>query len=291
LQAPKKHSMRFIYLLIFLLVFQLCSFAQSQIGIFGGIANYNGDLVEKAYQSSKGAVGLSYGYQLTSRINLRAQLTFAKIAGADSLSTHQDLRDRNLDFQSPITEFSLVGEYNTFDLENKKWSPFVFGGVAIFKFNPYTHDKTGVKTYLQPLGTEGQGLPGYSPTQTYGLTQFAIPFGAGIKYNLSDKFRLSAEVGLRKTFTDYMDDVSGNYADANDLLTARGARAADLAYRGDEVFGGDPIYPAKGETRGSPKYKDYYYFSGLHLVYLLGNGDGGNYKASKKKGYGCPTVF
>jgi hypothetical protein len=145
------------------------------------------------------------------------------------------------------------------------------------------------KTYLQPLGTEGQGLQGYSGT--YGLTQFALPFGAGIKYNLSDKFRLSMEVGLRKTFTDYLDDVSANYADANDLLTLRGTTAADLAYRGDEVPGGDPTFPAKGDIRGSAKYKDYYYFSGLHLVYLLGEGGGGGYKAAKKKGYGCPTVF
>ena len=283
--------MRIFSLFLFLLIFQSASYAQKQIGIFGGVANYHGDLVENLYQSPKGAVGISFGYQLTNRINLRAGLTFAKIAGADSLSDQQDLRNRNLNFQSPLNEFSLTGEFNTFDLEYKKWTPYVFGGIAIFRFNPYTHDRAGAKAYLQPLGTEGQGLPGYSPSKPYGLTQFALPFGGGIKYNISDKFRLAAEVGLRKTFTDYLDDVSGNYADENDLQTGRGVRAADLAYRGDEIPGGDPVFPAKGETRGSPKYKDYYYFSGLHLIYLLGDGNGGNYTSSKKKNYGCPTVF
>src|SRR4030095_8015554 len=173
---------------------------------------------------------------------------------------------RNLSFQSPVSEFSLVGEFNTFDLDNKKWTPYVFAGIAVFRYNPYTFDRSGNKTYLQPLSTEGQGLPGYSPSSPYGLTQFALPFGAGIKYNLSDKFRLGMEVGLRRTFTDYLDDVSGNYADQNDLLTYRGSLAADLAYRGDEVPGGDLTYTSKADIRGSAKYKDYYYFSGLHLV-------------------------
>ena len=283
--------MRIFNLLLLLLIFQISSFAQSQIGIFGGVANYNGDLVEKLYQSPRAAVGLTFGYQISSRINLRAGLTFAKVAGADSLNKQQDLRNRNLNFQSPVSEFSLVGEFNTFNLEDKKWTPYVFAGIAVFKYNPYTFDRNGNKTYLQPLSTEGQGLPGYSPSSPYGLTQFAIPFGAGIKYNLSDKFRLGMEVGLRRTFTDYLDDVSGNYADQNDLLTYRGSLAADLAYRGDEVPGGDLNYPSKADIRGSSKYKDYYYFSGLHLVYLLGEGGGGGGKAARKKGYGCPTVF
>jgi hypothetical protein len=77
----------------------------------------------------------------------------------------------------------------------------------------------------------------------------------------------------------------------NDLITYRGSLAADLAYRGDEVPGGDLSYPSKSDIRGSAKYKDYYYFSGLNLVYLWGEGNGGSNKASKKKGYGCPTVF
>ena len=125
------------------------------------------------------------------------------------------------------------------------------------------------------------------------LTQLALPFGGGIKYNLTSQVRIALEVGLRKLFTDYLDDVSGDYASSADLLAGRGAQSLDLSYRGDELANGNPDYPAKGITRGSPKYKDFYYFTGLHLSFRLGDGEngGGNYGPGKKKGYGCPTVF
>ena len=266
------------------------SHAQLQAGIFGGIANYQGDLTEKVFQSPKPAVGITVGYELSSRINLRAGLTFAKVAGADSLNKDETLRMRNFSFQSAITEFSLVGEFNTFDMDVKRWSPYVFAGLAVFHYNPYTFDQSGNKVFLQPLSTEGQGLPGYADSKPYALTQLAIPLGGGIKYNISDNVRLALEIGMRKLFTDHLDDVSGNYADPNDLLAGRGQQAVDLSYRQDEVPGGNPAYPAKGDQRGSPKYKDNYYFTGLHLSFRL-PGAGGNDRASKKSGYGCPTVF
>ncbi|HEU4472877.1 MAG TPA: DUF6089 family protein [Flavisolibacter sp.] len=284
--------MQRVALFVFAFFVSISSYGQWQLGLFGGVANYQGDLVEKAYQSSKGVFGISAGYQLSRRINLRAGLSFAKVAGADSLNKKADFRLRNFSFQTPITEFSLIGEFHSFDLEQKRWSPYIFGGVAVYRFNPYSFDQAGNQVYLQPLGTEGQGLPG-NPDNPYALTQFAIPFGGGIKFNITDRIRLGLEVGLRKLFTDYLDDVSGNYADATELLDFRGQRAVDISYREDEVPGGEPAYPLKGEQRGSPKYKDYYYFSGLHLIFLLPEGrDGGvGGRAAKKGGYGCPTVF
>src|SRR5438270_1927186 len=113
--------MRKLFFIFILFVCACSSWAQREIGVFGGLANYQGDLVDKAYQSSRGVFGISYGYEMTRRITLRGGLTFAKIAGADSLSQHADLRARNLSFQSRITELSLRAEVATFDLEYKKW--------------------------------------------------------------------------------------------------------------------------------------------------------------------------
>ena len=264
--------------------------AQFQAGIFGGIANYQGDLVDKLYQNPKQAFGISVGYQLNQRINLRAGLTFAKLAGADSLGESEDLRMRNLSFQSNITELSLVGEFVTFDMDIKSWSPYVFAGLAVFHHNPYTFDQNGNKVFLQPLSTEGQGLPGYAQTKPYSLTQVAIPFGGGIKYNITNNIRVALEVGLRKLFTDHLDDVSGDYADAGELMAAKGPLAIDLAFREDELPNGSIVYPNKGDQRGNPGYKDYYYFSGIHLTFRLPEGRSGD-RASRKSGYGCPTVF
>ena len=276
----------------FLALLLTCSvFAQSQvqIGLFGGISNYVGDMTDRPYKNSKGAFGVTIGYQILSRVNLRAGFTFAKVSGADSLAKKEDVRLRNLSFQSNISEFSAVAEINTFDMNYKTWSPYIFGGLAVFHFDPYTYDQQNNKVYLKPLSTEGQGIPGYQ--KPYALTQLALPFGGGIKYNISDNVRIALEVGLRKLFTDHLDDVSGNYADPNDLLTNRGQQSVDLSYREDELAVGDPFYPPKGETRGSPKYKDYYYFTGLHLVYTLGGDGSSALRGGKNKRYGCPTVF
>ncbi|HEX6333213.1 MAG TPA: DUF6089 family protein, partial [Flavisolibacter sp.] len=266
--------------LAFLSVTVLSLHAQLRIGIFGGIANYQGDLVDEMYQSPRPVVGVHAAYEINKRISLRAGLSFARVAGADSLSESDVLRHRNLDFQTNIYEFSLVGEINFLDMELKRWSPYAFGGAAVFRFDPFTRDQAGNRVYLQPLGTEGQGISGYA--NQYNRTQLAVPFGGGIKFAVSERLLLQAEVGLRKLFTDYLDDVSGNYADEADLLAIRGPVAVDISYRSDEV-GGDTFYPPKGTQRGSPKYKDYYYFTGLHIFYRLGG-------ATKKDRLGCPEV-
>jgi hypothetical protein len=286
--------MRKYFFLSLLLIFSFLAQCQLQIGLFGGVSNYVGDMTDRPYQNSRAAIGLTAGYQILPRVNLRAGFTYAKVDGADSLSRQEDIRLRNLSFQTNITEFSLVAEINTFDMDYKRWSPYIFGGLAVFHFNPYTYDQRNNKVYLQPLSTEGQGLPGYSQ-KPYGLTQLALPFGGGIKFDISDKLRIACEIGLRKLFTDYLDDVSGNYADPNDLMATKGQQSVDLSYREDELSNGDLNYPSKGETRGSPKYKDYYYFSGIHLTFLLPGGEGSQRTYSGKRGknkqYGCPTVF
>lgn len=268
------------------------SFSQIQAGVFTGLSNYQGDLIDKPYQAGKFALGLTAGYQFSDRIALRTGLTFAKVGGADSLSASSSLRQRNLSFQSSIVEFSLRGEYNIFNISSMRWTPYAFGGLAVYHFNPYTYDANKQQIFLQPLSTEGQGLSQYPDRKPYSLTQIALPFGGGIKYAITDDIHLGLEVGLRKLFTDYLDDVSTSFADEADLLNAKGAKAVDISYRSDELPGGSPAYPTKGAQRGGAKQKDWYYFSGLHMSFNLGEfGSGGGRRGSGgKKGYGCPGV-
>ena len=271
-------------LTLVLIFFSTVSFAQSfHVGVFGGISNYQGDLVDKFYvlRFTKPAIGITGNYDLSTRVTLRAGLTFGAVEGDDKYN-RESVSFRNLNFKSKISELSLIGEFNVFSLDAIRWTPYAFGGVALFHFNPYTSDSANSKIFLKPLTTEGQGIAGYD-TKPYSLTQLAIPLGGGIKYSISDNVRLGFEVGLRKLFTDHLDDVSTTYADEFDLIAARGPQAADLAYRGDELPGGQP-YPAKGAQRGGSKEKDWYYFTGLHLTFRLGAGGGGRGK------YGCPSV-
>jgi hypothetical protein len=283
------------YLLsITLLLTTTLSYGQLSLGLFGGISNYQGDLVDNHYVArfTKPALGLSFSYDYSDRFTFTAAYTRAKVMGDDQYNTKEYLKLRNLSFESKISEASLTAEYNVFNLYNTRWSPYVFAGVAVYHFDPYTFDSSNNKVYLKPLNTEGQGLAGYPEVKPYSLTQLAIPMGGGIKYALTDRVQLGLQVGFRKLFTDYLDDVSRNYAAAEDLLAERGQQAVDFAYRGDEVAGGDPLYPAKGAQRGGSREKDWYYFTGLTLRFQLGGGDGSTSggKMFGRNGLKCPTV-
>jgi hypothetical protein len=245
------------------------------VNITGGLSNYSGDLQDKAYTFDQSffAFGAGAQYDITRNFSAISNIMVMKVGASDQYNT-PDLVPRNLSFQSNILEWNLLGEYTFLDITQKKFSPFIFGGIAVFHFDPYAFDTLGRKLYLQPLSTEGEGLPQYPDQKPYNLTQFAIPFGAGIKFRVSENIVLAYEVGIRKTFTDYLDDVSTFYVDQAILQNAKGSQAVEMAYRGNELKGGAP-YPPSGTKRGSPKYKDLYYYTGIRVsIAILTKHDG-----------------
>ncbi len=257
--------------------------AQWQVTAIGGIANYQGDLQEKRFTTSQshGAFGLGLQYDFTSRLSARGGLAYGRVSGDDKLAKDSFLVARNLNFTSQVLEGHLMAEYRFLDLDSKKFTPYVFAGIAVFGFDPYTWDTSGVKRFLQPLTTEGVA---------YSRVQLALPFGGGIKLKVNDRLSLGYEIGLRKTFTDRLDDLSDRYVDEAQLLAARGATAVELAYRGDELKDGNLVYPAAGTIRGGPDVKDWYYFQGITLTYRLekfffGNRESGS---SSDRQLDCP---
>jgi len=246
--------------------------AQWHANLFGGISNYSGDLQNKMFTTdqSYGAIGASLQYDLTGHLSVLSGFNYGHVGAADKYNK-PDLQARNLSFQSNIFEWNVMAEYNIFDISEKRFTPYVFAGIATFHFNPYAYDTLGRKVYLKPLSTEGEGLPQYPDSKPYSLTQFAIPFGAGIKFRITDNVTLAYEVGFRKLFTDYLDDVSNRYVDQTILLNAKGPEAVEMAYRGNEVKNGSQTYPVAGTVRGDPKSKDWYYFSGIRVSVAINN--------------------
>jgi len=281
------------FFFIFFFFGQFCLDAQRvYIGVAGGLANYSGDLLDKIYPKkiTNGFIGISGHYEITDQLLLRSTYSFARVNGSDTYSEKQSLQRRNLQFESPISEFSIGAEYYIFNLYEKRLTPYVFASLAIFHFDPYAYDTLNRKVFLKPLGTEGQGI--YPGKKEYSLWQPAIPFGGGIKFAITENLRIGFEIGLRKLFTDYLDDVSTSYPDYNDLLAAKGQTAVDFSYRGDEYPGGTQSFPTKDTQRGSPAQKDNYYFTGINITFKPSfGGGGGSYRGFGKKGkFGCPTV-
>ncbi len=287
--------MRYYMKSLLILLTTFCSlslYSQSlRLDLYGGIANYQGDLQNKRFdlEQSKPAVGLGLSYELSNKFVLRGAANYLRISGSDAKDEKaKNVSFRNLSFKSSVLEAQLALEYNFLDIEERGFSPYVFAGVAVFHFNPYVKDSADNKVFLRSLGTEGQGLLRYPEKDLYSNNQFAIPFGGGIKLALTDKLQIGVELGLRKLFTDYLDDVSGNYADSGFLTAARGPKAAAFAYRGREI-NPNAIYPAEGTTRGNPKNKDWYFTTGLKISYGLGRGSAGGAGGGRRSKMGCPT--
>jgi hypothetical protein len=274
LAGIKKLKKHFFILSITLLT-TFTGFAQrykksTEIGVFVGGSYYIGDLNPTTqFLFTKPAGGFVVRYNFNPRLSARANAFFGSIEGHDSYSDSPAQQQRNLSFKSPITELSAQLEFNFLDYEigneKRKFSPYIFFGLAGFKFNPQGEYKNNWVD-LQPLGTEGQGLAGGASKKKYKLTQMSIPFGVGIKANLSRNIGISIEWGMRKTFTDYLDDVSTKYYDPAKLAAAHGAMAAALS---DPSIGTDPHYSNVGRQRGNPTNKDWYSFAGIVLTVKL----------------------
>jgi hypothetical protein len=263
--------------------------AQFHLNLFGGFSNYSGDLQSKRFtlDQSYGAYGAGVQYDLTTHFSLLSGINFGHVGAADKFNK-PDLQARNLSFQTKILEWNVMGEYNLFDLNEHRFTPYGFAGLAVYHFNPYAYDTLGNKVYLRPLSTEGEGLPQYPGNKEYRLTQLAIPFGLGIKLRVTSNVTLAYEVAFRKLFTDYLDDVSNRYVSEATLLADKGPLAVEMAYRGNELKNAAP-YPAAGTLRGNSKYDDWYYFSGISVSISFGDGyNDENSERSGKSRIDCP---
>lgn len=224
----------------------------SEVGFGVGTSSYYGDLAGYRYAPKATFIllrwnaGLNYTRHFTPHFAARAGFTWARITGDDYTfnkgndNTIQYVR--NLHFRNDLKEFALTGMYKFRPdgrTSNKRaqFSPYVFLGLALVAhspeartpvdyLDPNTLDGDSGRKWvkLQPLGTEGQGQPGYA--KPYSLVTMAIPVGFGVRYKYSDDFTIAAEVGYRYAFSDYLDDAGGPYA-APGTLTGLAAVMAD----------------------------------------------------------------
>jgi len=244
----------------------------SELGITGGVNYYIGDLNPTRHypKDTKLAFGVLYRYNFNDRYAVRLQALNGTLQSYDSHSTDSLQLLRNLGFRARLLEFSGLIEvnfrkYRSKDKDSKKWTPFIFGGLAYFRASPQAQvDDTWYD--LQPLGTEGQGTSARPGSDVYKVDNICIPFGVGFKVN-AGRVDLQLEWGLRRTYTDYIDDVSTTYVDRDLLAFENGPLAAALA--DPSVLGQLDEYPNASRARGDANTRDWYQYTGLSVTYII----------------------
>ena len=273
----KTIPMKSFYILPAAICFCIYSSLQAQeqdklatISLFTGAMNYQGDLKPDAFTTAHSCftAGVSIRKPLTNFLAVRGGVNIGKIQAADEWNS-DDLKSRNLSFTTTIKEVYIGLEISVSGIMGGKFTPYLYGGIGLFHINPWAYDNTGTKTYLKPLSTEGQGLPNFPDLKPYDLTQLCLPFGGGLSVAITNGINLGIEFNQRKSFTDYIDDVSSSYVDRTILLQEKGSKAVELAYRTDELPGGRPFFPSNGEKRGTASQKDWYYFFGLTSAFKI----------------------
>ncbi|NNC82438.1 MAG: hypothetical protein HKN79_02595 [Flavobacteriales bacterium] len=251
-----------------------------EIGITAGYSYYIGDINPYKHLGprKKFAFGGLYRFNLTKRHAVRLHAKRLHVEAYDSDNEDPDLVNRNLNFRNKMTELAMILEINFYEYRLGRigtgFTPYVFGGLAYFNMNPEA-ELDGAYYELIDIHTEAQGATGYD--DPYGRGHLAIPFGLGLKAGFGKRLALNLEWGIRRTWTDYIDDVSGQYADPSLVRDNAGLElAAELADRSLEPMG--PDGSNIGLLRGNPENRDWYIYTGLILSVRLGEDGNGCWK-------------
>ena len=247
---------------------------QGEFGLTAGAAHYFGDLnTRAAINRPKPALGIFFRKQFGNYVGMRISAHYAQLGYSDIYSKNDYQRTRNLSFNTNIWELAVQGDFNFFKFipgdPDHLFTPYVTLGFGVFTFDPYAY-LNGEKVFLRQQGTEGQ-LIGYNGRKPYSTMAFCIPFGVGVKYNLTERANLSFEIVQRFTSTDYIDDVSTTYIGARNFILPNGklSTAGLLQDRSYEII--DPANPlgVEGRQRGWSKQKDQYIIAEIGLSFNI----------------------
>lgn len=243
-------------------------------GLSYGYSQYRGDLVQDkqgVFQNLRSMKGGYASFNINQRFNFFASYFSTSLSAYDAESENPGHQNRNLHFRSPLKEFSAGFEVYPvafFTKSNFFLKPYFKTGFAIFRFNPQAQYK-GKWYDLQPMRTEGQGMPN-SGLKPYSLIDIAYPFGAGLKIDIIRSVSMKFELCPRKTFTDYLDDVSSHYYDLDAIRNYSSDIAAKLAYNAVDWNLENTAPPVNGMIRGNKNNKDWYIIQQFTLTFNFG---------------------
>jgi hypothetical protein len=251
--------------------------------------------------------GLFVNFYPSEWLGFRVAVNLGELEGDDSQidvkgGDERFRKQRNLDFKSSIAEgYAAFELYPTVFLEKfdglqGKFRPYGVGGFGFFHFNPKGQyiEPNGSKTWvdLKPLHLEGEGFPEYPDRKEYALTQGEMLMGAGFKYYLKENMYIGFEILHRKTFTDYIDDVSTKYIDPHYfdvyLSPAQAVIAKQMAYK-EQLANPAISRPYFDTQRGDPKQNDAFFSGIIRFGWRLGGDNSASGRTRRQ--LKCPVFF
>lgn len=225
----------------FILLSNLAFSQNFEAGLTLGLTTYNGDIdvvAQNLGSAMRPAIGLLGKYRLSNSLLVRGQILTGKLSGSEKNHPTAWRQERGLSFEAKLTEVSALLEYEV--VTKKRFTGFTFGGIGVTYFNPKT-DFNLPNKYIDDVNPDAQ--------TNYKKITLAVPLGVGLKYSLPNNFYLTAEMGYRFVFTDYLDGIS---------------------------------------KVGNPDRKDTYYYTGLTLTKAFGGGKSGANRQFKNGDSNCP---
>ncbi|HEX7903304.1 MAG TPA: hypothetical protein VF487_05455, partial [Chitinophagaceae bacterium] len=251
--------------------------------------------------------GLYANYYPAEWFGFRVAVNFGQLEANDSIiktdgKNELDRKERNLHFKSSLFEaYGALEIYPTVFFENydglfHKLRPYGVIGFGMFHFNPKAQyiEANGSRTWveLQPLRLEGQGMAEYPDRKPYSLWSKEIPMGFGFKYFIKENTYIGLEILHRKTFTDYVDDVSTKYINpalfSTYLDPQQATWARQLMYR-EKFYNPAVNRPYINQQRGDPKENDAYFSGMLRLGWRIDGANSPNGRA--KRQLRCPVFY
>lgn len=269
-----------VTILILLSLLSIEIYAQRiEIGTHGATSGYMGDINTSSplYFKNFGG-GLFVKYNLDPTWGLKLSVNHLLISGDDQDFENNHQQVRNLKFKNQLTEAALTIDFNFwtyFDSKHKSnFTPYLSAGLGLIKHDPYIYYDEN-KIYLRPLKLE---YDANSNSQVYTNWNVVMPIGLGVKYRLNSEWSIGIEANYRIAFTDYLDNVSREYATSvpsdiafpNVTVDPEGARRPfdqnDWRYLADPS---NKLSANAGTARGDGKRKDGYMTAGITLTYTI----------------------
>lgn len=216
------------------------------------------------------AVAIGIRYTIDKYFSVKNNLYWGIVRGDDKLTKEEFRNNRNIHFKSPVVELSSQVEFNFLKEQrghiyriktvrgtaHKNWQIYLFGGGGAVYFNPKAQ-YNGSWYALKPLETEG-----VSYKRITGL----VSVGGGMRLGINNYWGVGFELGMRKTWSDYMDDVSSTYVDPSIF---NGDKIAEHFSNPMEPSNPLYCYPCTGEQRGDRTDKDAYMFGVATVGYKM----------------------